>query len=229
MTFQKLVRRLKRRLGIQSNVNTPFAIYDYKNESGQFDYKEYVNTQTSGNKQKIEQSWITKSDVEFISTIVKRHTPRPTFGICHGTRQGLEQKWFADALGCKVIGTEISDTATQFANTVQWDFHETKAEWHHTADFVYSNSLDHAYDPQKALRAWVDTLTDNGVCILEHTQNHQPSAVSKLDPFGVQLEYFPYLVLNWLDNGYSVREIIKSPQHKEAIGHPYYLVIKRNF
>ena len=81
------------------------------------------------------------------------------FGICHGTRRGKEQEWFRKYLGCGVIGTEISDTVEQFPHTIEWDFHETKAEWINSADFIYSNSLDHSYDPKKCLTACTGAVT----------------------------------------------------------------------
>ena len=34
-------------------------------------------------------------------------------------------------------------------------------------DIVYSNSFDHAYDPTKAILAWKDQLTTDGVLVIE--------------------------------------------------------------
>ncbi|MEJ0015745.1 MAG: hypothetical protein WDN25_04115 [Acetobacteraceae bacterium] len=48
-----------------------------------------------------------------------------------------------------MLGTEISDTATQSSTTIQWDFHEVKPEWLNSVDFIYSVSWDHRYDPVK--------------------------------------------------------------------------------
>ena len=76
---------------------------------------------------------------------------------CHGTRQGFEQKWFSKNLECKVIGTEISDNANDYKNTIEWDFHNVKKEWIGSVDFIYSNALDHSYDPNKCLK-FVDEL-----------------------------------------------------------------------
>ena len=42
--------------------------------------------------------------------------------LCHGTRNGAEQRYFKDHWkNAEVLGTEISDTATQFPMTVEWD------------------------------------------------------------------------------------------------------------
>ena len=68
----------------------------------------------------------------------------------------------AEYAGFDVIGTEISDTAGQFANTVQWDFHDVNGEWVSRFDFVYSNSLDHAWNPKFALQTWLNQLNPKG-------------------------------------------------------------------
>ena len=36
-----------------------------------------------------------------------------------------------------MIDTEISETAEQFPNTIQWDFHKVKPEWLSSVDFIY--------------------------------------------------------------------------------------------
>lgn len=207
----------------------PVKLKTYTNESGTFDYEQYKAIQTAGNKAKITQSWVTESEIVFIADIIRQYCPTPSFGICHGTRQGLEQKWFKKNLGCReVIGTEISDTATQFPDTVQWDFHEQNPDWINRADFVYSNSFDHSYDPKKALDTWMQTLTQSGVCIIEHSENHTPENVSRLDPFGIKLDYFPYQVLEWSNGAYSVRNIIQSPIKKGDINAVNFVVIQNN-
>ncbi len=154
--------------------------------------------------------------------------PGPAFGLCHGTRRGLEQKWFEERLGCEVLGTEISDTAVDFPRTIRWDFHETRPEWLGAADFVYSNSFDHSYDPEKALNAWMSCLRPGGVCLIEHTQKSEPEAVTRTDPFGARLTLMPWLVLQWGKGRYAVREVLASPEDptgEAAVKH--WLVVQR--
>ncbi len=115
-------------------------------------------------------------------------------------------------MGTTVIGTEISDTATQFPDTIQWDFHEIKAESRDAVDFIYSNSFDHSYDPERCLNAWMSCLRPGGICILEHSDAHSSQkGSSELDPFGAHLVQMPYLVLKWGAGRYSVREILLAP------------------
>jgi hypothetical protein len=160
-------------------------LHIYKNQD------EYRRIQQDGNKHKIEKVWAVEDNIHFLAN----YLGSAKFDICNGTRRGLEQKWFAQQLNCDVIGTEISETAVDFPNTIHWDFHEDNPEWHEKSDFVYSNALDHAYDPDKAINVWMKTLTPRGCCIIEHSSQHEGS--NELDPFGAHIEVMPYLILKW--------------------------------
>ena len=129
-----------------------YDLYEYFDSEGKFDYQQYKQIQIETNKSKLDQIWAKEENISFLSQYIKSKIGIPKLGICHGTRRGLEQQWFIDNLKCKVIGTEISDTAKQFKNTIQWDFHKVKDEWLDHVDFIYSNSLDHSYDPQKVFK-----------------------------------------------------------------------------
>ncbi len=191
-----------------------YVLHQYKDASGEFDYARYRRVQTEGNRRKIETVWVQRENIVFLAALIRERMPVPTFGLCHGTRRGLEQQWFGEELGCPVLGTEISDTATQFPDTIQWDFHEAKDEWLGAADFVYSNSFDHAHDPEKALGSWMRCLKPGGLCILEHSTRHGPEGASELDPFGADLFVLPYLVLRWGRGRYAVRELLDAPRSK---------------
>jgi len=72
------------------------------------DYEEYKSVQIQTNLDKINNSWVNKDNIMMLSDYLKSNIPHLHFGICHGTRRGDEQAWFREALGCDVIGTEIS-------------------------------------------------------------------------------------------------------------------------
>jgi hypothetical protein len=215
-------------LKFQPKKTERIKLYSYTDKEGNFDYNKYKEIQSNGNKAKIERSWVNKNEIEFLAEIIQKNCTNPEFGICHGTRRGLEQKWFSDYLDCNVLGTEISDTANQFPNTIQWDFHEIKDEWISKFDFVYSNSFDHSYDPQKSITAWMKSLKKNGLCIIEYTDNHAVDKVSELDPFGIEFEFLPFTILQWSKGKFSVREIIDSPFQKVVGGSVRYFIIKNN-
>ena len=132
-------------------------IYKYKN------YKEYVDAQTEANVRKIKNIWVTENTIQKIKSI----QPNASIILCHGTRNGAEQKMFDSLYDAEIIGTEISHTAVKFENTIQHDFHEELPSYTGRCDIVYSNSFDHAYDPQKCMQTWVNQLNENGLLFLE--------------------------------------------------------------
>ncbi len=202
-------------------------IYRFTRPDGTLDYERYRSIQTAGNSRKIDQVWVSERNVSFLSEyLTKTLCFRPKFGICHGTRRGNEQLWFRKYLRCNVIGTEISDTATQFPYTIQWDFHEPKPEWLESADFIYSNSLDHSYDPEKCLSTWMSCIRPSGVCIIEHTSSHERASL--LDPFGAKISEMPYLILKWGKGQFYVREILEAPDKPDFVQYVSYLVIRRS-
>lgn len=93
---------------------------------------------------------------------------RPKSVLCHVTRNGAEQQFFRERLPkAEIIGTEISDTATQFPMAIQWDFHEVRLEWRSAFVLVFSNSWDHTYDPDKLFPTWLSCVAGNGALVLE--------------------------------------------------------------
>ena len=159
--------------------------YSYIDRDGNFDYRRYVAIQADGNKRKINSQWVDEASIAYLAKYILEHYGKPNFGICHGTRRGLEQLWFRKYLDCEVIGTEISDSATQFAHTIQWDFHEIRPEWTNSVDFIYSNSWDHSYDPECLFNSWMSCLRPSGLCIVEH--NRADRHINELDCLGMEL------------------------------------------
>ena len=158
------------------------------------DYETYRKVQEEGNKAKLAAQFVKKTHIFYLAEWMAAQGRKPSFGLCHGVRRGKEQSWFRKRLdrvnetAANVIGTDISDTATQFENTVQWDFHDDNPEWQAKADFVYSNSWDHAYDPGRAFRAWAMCLKPGGYLLIDHTRGHMPKSSNVLDPFGATRE-----------------------------------------
>lgn len=155
-------------------------VWEYKS------YEEYVEKQTYYNKQKI--NWVYVKD-HAIATVCDNHPYVPNKILCHGTRNGAELSLFAKKVGIvldTLIGTEISDTAEQFKNTVQWDFAIPKREWIGVFDIVYSNSFDHSYDPKKTLETWRDQLNSDGRLYLDYSERW--SVCQESDPVDATLE-----------------------------------------
>ena len=206
--------------------NDGFEIYQYCKSDGSFDYDKYRNVQIKANKKKIDKVAVLEENIAFLSDYVKGKLGDVQFGICHGTRRGKEQKWFGKYLDCEVIGTEISDTAKDFPNTIQWDFHDVKSEWIDSVDFIYSNSLDHSYNPEKCLDVWMSCLKNKGMCIIEHSSDSE--AARQMDPFGAPITLMPYLILVWGKGVYSAREIIDAPAITNARRYIKFFIIQKN-
>ena len=129
------------------------------------DYDEYVKVQTEGNVQKLKNVWADQKVFDIIAT----YKPDAKDIICHGTRNGAELDMFKKAIPSLyyIVGTEISHTAKQFPNTIQHDFHEQIQSYVNKFDIVYSNSLDHSYNPYKALKTWTDQVNQSGMLCIE--------------------------------------------------------------
>ncbi len=207
-----------------------YALHSYAKGDGSFDYQHYKRIQEEGNKRKIDSVWALEDNIRFLSGYLKEKINPIQFGICHGTRRGKEQEWFKKYIGgdVRVIGTEISETATEFPDTIQWDFHETKQEWLNATDFIYSNSFDHSYNPEQCLQAWMSCIRPGGLCILEHTDAHEPKAVNELDPFGAYIAQMPFLITEWGAGKFSVREILRAPSKNSNVNYAAFIVIQKH-
>jgi len=209
---------------IKAGSNAPIQIYQY-DKSGSFDYDAYKEIQQQGNKRKIENVWVDEENIKFLADYIKNELSSIEFGLCHGTRRGLEQKWFKKYLDCEVLGTEISDTATQFEDTIEWDFHNIKDEWIDSVDFIYSNSFDHSYDPNACINAWAGCLRRGGIIAIEHTSGHEKA--TKLDPFGAKIQVMPYLLTTWLRGKCGVIDVVEAPVLANGQSYTQFIVLQK--
>ena len=121
-------------------------LYKHKN------YNEYIEAQIIKNRNKIGKVWVKDFELDLISNHIKNNISNAKFGICHGVRNGWEVAYLNKLLKFNVLGTDISPTAKQFKNVIQWDYHNVKEEWINNVDFIYTNSLDHSYNPLLCLK-----------------------------------------------------------------------------
>ena len=192
-------------------------LHNYKN------YKEYVDIQTRTNKRKEKYVWCTEPSIIRLATYVDSNNLKCAHIICHGTRNGAELTYFKKHLKpLEIIGTEISDTATKYKNTIQWDFHNLKPEWKKHFDILYSNSLDHSYKPQTCIDMWMTCVKSTGIMIIEWSTGHLPSAASKTDPFGATFKVIEGL----LQKKYVIKDVIKFNDIKDR---RFYIVVHPDF
>tara|TARA_B100000282_G_scaffold296866_1_gene280625 strand:+ start:1818 stop:2492 length:675 start_codon:yes stop_codon:yes gene_type:complete len=169
------IKKYPELISLQGEIGMSSAHY----VDGKFDYKKYKKDQIALNKKKINFLGPNYSRMEPVASYIKENVKNITFGLCHGTRRGDEQKNLAKALGIKVLGTEISPTATDFKDTIEWDFHEVKEEWIGKVSFIYSNSLDHSYDPIKCLGSWMSCVSPGGVILIQRASDDLPGMVKE--------------------------------------------------
>ena len=205
-----------------NNTGELVKIYKYK------DYNEYRETQIHFNKKKIDKIWADEETLEKVSIFLKKNINSSIIkGICHGSRNGFEQNFFNEKKEFEVIGTDISETAKDYKNSVVHDFHDEKKEWLNNFDFVYSNSLDQSYDPKKALKTWLNQIKKERFIIIEHSDQHGVVASGKMDPFGVEANFFPYILTEWFGHLISL-EIIKSTKPNKNNAPVFFFIIKKN-
>ena len=181
-------------------------------------YDEYVTAQVNGNLGKYKShSYVDNKVIGGIVHYMTSNNVNPSFGLCHGTRRGLEQQYFIDwfksqNISVSVLGTEISPTATEFKNTIQWDFNEVKDEWINNVDFIYSNSFDHSFNPTKTIDAWMSCLKDGGLCFIEWSKDCLTNR--PMDPVAGTLDEW----VDFFDTKYNVVDILESTKKSAADG-----------
>jgi hypothetical protein len=189
-----------------------FDLVTYENKSG-FDYEAYKQIQTIANKAKLSWTWIHEENVQYLCDQLAARGVTINSILCHGTRNASEQIFFKNKLPhAQVLGTEISDTASQFPMTIQWDFHETKPEWIGAFDLVFSNSWDHTYAPAKLFTAWLSCVRRGGALALEWTRSHGRTKADPVDPFRADLSGLLAVLAPHLERlGFSKSEVLRDP------------------
>lgn len=151
-------------------------------------YDRYREIQNEGFQRKIDVVFVREANIAHLARYAMARGDVKSV-LCHGTRNGAEQRFFKASLpDAKVLGTEIGDGASRFPDTMEWDFHDMRSEWKGAWDLIYSNSWDHALDPDRAFRTWADCLSESGLLILEHTEYHTVRHVHELDVFGASFK-----------------------------------------
>ena len=214
--FRGLRRKLSNLVGRPTEAVKPAPVPDfYLHEYGS--YEEYKSVQIFHNKRKISSVWADEKTLNLVADRVRNEfNTGEIAGLFHGARNGFEQKHLCERLGCQVIGTDISDTATDFPNSVEWDFHDENPEWIGKFQFLYTNSLDQSWEPREALKVWLDQLEPGGLLFIEHTDSHGPGGASEMDPFGVRPTFMPYVLSDWFGHQISI-EVIKGRKSNRDI------------
>lgn len=179
-------------------------------------YDEYRQVQVSANKLKYRNVYAEGAELQKIAEHVKRHVGQPKTGLCHGVRNGYEVRALRALLpSVDIIGTDIAETAAALPNCIIWDMHELKPEWIGAIDFMYSNSWDHTYDPERLFTNWSQCLSSKGRLYLAYTDAHSDIGATedtKVDAFGCSLDE----LLSIVARVFVVEDVLETTPHVTA-------------
>ena len=225
--FRNILINLVKKFGYTISPEKNLADYYLREYSS---YEEYKKVQIFHNKRKINKVFADKTTLKRVANIILNEfkDEHHIKGICHGSRNGFEQNFLID-LSEKIecIGTDISETAKNYENSVNWDFHDMNENWTGSQNFIYTNSLDQSWQPKVALQTWLSQLKSNGILIIEHTNSHAPTNASKSDPFGVRPTSMPYVLTMWFGSQISIEHSVKKKDNGRKLD-AWLFVVRKN-
>jgi len=216
----------------KSTLNNYYTLFEsYEN------YEQYLEVQRIKTRRRLkvfkEESasimWTNENNIKEISNLIKIYRKTAIIsGLCMGSRSGEEQTLFHEFLGkkSKVFGVELQSDAKSLPNTIIADFHYLPKKLFGKFDFVYSNSHDQSFNPKLALEAWIKCLKIDGLLILEHSRSHGKSRANRQDPFGVETEILPFLIMVWFSANLRL-EGIYEPSKPFDNAHKYFVFSKK--
>lgn len=155
-------------------------------------YDHYVKTQEKTVNRRGLGPYFTDVEMQRIADWCKLHDLIVRRGICHGARNGLEADELMKVLpGSAMFGTDLfpysgkSALVKGKATVVRCDFAKRHPRWVGRFDLVYSNSLDHALNPEETLKVWFEQLGLEGVLFVQW--NRSDLTVKAGDCFGGEL------------------------------------------
>lgn len=152
-----------------------------------YDFDAYVEAQIAANRRKQNVVWVSRHNIAFIAEYLSNMNPSVI--VCHGTRNGREQTYFAQHFpNAHIVGTEISPEGEKYPMTVCHDFHEPLGL---KSDLTYTNSFDHVFDPERALSTW---MSETECLMVEHSDCDFDHRVTEHDPFGASFEEMEQLL-----------------------------------
>lgn len=164
------------------------------------DYDHYVRVQRRTDEIKTLKPAVARAEISAVAEHLRQSGVPVLKILCHGARWGQEVDWFAEEFPhAKAWGSDLFLKGHPMV--VRWDFHVPLRRWVGAFDVVYSNSLDHAHDPIKALQTWFGQLTPTGRLCVQWTQWHRH--VLKGDCFGAEFHEYVQM-LNTLGSVCSV-------------------------
>lgn len=185
-------------------------------------YEDYVDIQVFGSQEKFQSQTIGKHlrTLDPLKKILNTEALKLRSGnnlkfLCHGIRNGKEILAFKKILNkynITFLGTDLNPWVSNLDYGLVHDFQKRIPKKFGKFDIIYTNSLDQAQFPKKALESMYMDLSRNGILIIYFSELHGKMGFSTLDPFSCEIEIFPYMYLNWF-TGQARIEFIKDTRH----------------
>ena len=135
-------------------------------------YDQYIKAQIAGSKRRpTRRPAVDALEMDLLVGYLKQNKHDPQRVVCHGARCGTEVLLLRARLPLAyVIGTDLAPRGDG-SEVIEWDFQKQNIEWVGIFDLVYSNSLDHASDPETCIGTWLDQLKPNGLLVVQWNTN----------------------------------------------------------
>ena len=186
-------------------------------------YTAYLEAQINATRIKAikKNTWELEENIKFLCNVFKSLNSNAKNILVHGSRNGDEQKWFKKYFKqCNVIGSEICPDLKDVPNTVIWDFNKINPDWAGKMDFIFTNSLDHVYNPMETIPIWLGQLTPSGRLVIEYTIQHEKAKLTPTDPFHFKRQVLPDYIMQWSENKYQVYQFLSAIKAKSIAKKP---------
>lgn len=104
---------------------------------------------------------------------VEEYIGEPVSICCMGCRQGTEVFEFKEAFPkATVYGVDITENIHSIrthldVNIELHDFNKLPQDWENKFDLIFSNSIDHAFNPTKTFKEWMRVTKPGGHLLIE--------------------------------------------------------------
>ena len=152
---------------------------------------------------------VTREEVEWYH----RHAPSPGPILCLGVRNGLEVDLFREVYGVEVQGVELHPQGKR-PDVWVGSFDAMPTEWARRFALLYSNALDHAYDPAETAREWCRVAQPGATLALTIDPHAEPSAtdpIADITTDDIEAWFGGHICGNWSAPGYTWRVLWRLP------------------
>lgn len=195
---------------------------------GQLTYEKYVQAQREKADRELNETFASTRALEVVSEYLRRHfrTRTRLRGVCHGAKVGREVRLLSQQLDQRekgvrtasfandlwILGTDISEEAVRASKgqVLLMDFHMVYLDWKGSWDFVYSNTLDHSYEPGSALLSWRWTIKGaDGLVVLHRSEFHTTMHIDASDLYGGSIGDYCSLLRK---TGFQILDVVRLPR-----------------